>query len=62
MGNKMEIDQDIDWLYAQVVKGGLKRPTEKQEDEFDYLVSRYRRLLGLTVSSARTRAFKEVMM
>ena len=32
MGNKMEIDQDIDWLYAQVVKGGLKRPTEKQED------------------------------
>jgi len=62
MGNKMEIDQDIDWLYAQTVKRGLKRPTEKQEDEFDYLVSRYRRLLVLTVSSARTRAFKEVMM
>ena len=56
------VDQDIDWLYEQVVKGGLKRPTDKQEDEFDYLVSRYKRMNGLSTASARTKAFKEVMV
>jgi hypothetical protein len=57
-----DIDQDIEYLYANAERGKLKRPSEVQEDEFIELVGRYVRSYRLTATAARLKAFKEIML